>query len=291
MNWYDSILSLQFTWRDAVDVLIVSFVIYNILALIRGTRAMQVSIGLVVLGSSFFVARAFDLPALEAISRQILFYLPFAVIVLFQAEIRRALARMASNPLLSLVASGASPVPFDAIVGATTVLSAQRIGALIAIERGQNIEAFAESGVKIDCALSTELAVSIFFPKTPLHDGGIIIRSDRIVSAACIFPITQRADLDRALGLRHRAALGLTEESDAIVICVSEETGIVSICHRGFIERSFDPESFDHRLGELFSLHDESDSKQLAGKTPVPGTRRHSVAGHPSEPGDDRLAF
>ncbi|MEA2329538.1 MAG: hypothetical protein QOE68_4497, partial [Thermoanaerobaculia bacterium] len=111
MNWYDRFLSLQFTWRDGVDILIVAFVIYNILALIRGTRAMQVSIGLVVLGSSFFVARAFDLPALEAISRQILFYLPFAVIVLFQAEIRRALARMASNPLLSLVAAVATPVP------------------------------------------------------------------------------------------------------------------------------------------------------------------------------------
>src|SRR5437762_12180249 len=113
MNLFDRLLSLHFTWRDALDVLVVTFIIYNILALIRGTRAMQVSIGLVLLGSTFFVARAFDLPALEAISRQILFYLPFAVIVLFQAEIRRALARMASNPLLALVSNGASPVPFD----------------------------------------------------------------------------------------------------------------------------------------------------------------------------------
>jgi len=145
--------------------------------------------------------------------------------------------------------------------------------------------------VKIDCALSTELAVSIFFPKTPLHDGGIIIRNDRIVSAACIFPITQRADLDRALGLRHRAALGLCEETDAIVIVVSEETGIVSICHRGQIERSFDPESFARRLGELFAIDDETDSKQLAGKGDFPGARRHTVVGHQTEPGKDRLAF
>src|SRR5216110_3112732 len=138
MNWFDRILSLQFTWRDAIDILIVAVIIYNILALIRGTRAMQVSIGLMLLSSTFFIARAFDLPALEAISRQIWFYLPFAVIVLFQAEIRRALARMASNPLLSLVAGVATPVPFDDIVKAATVLSAQRIGALIAIERAQS---------------------------------------------------------------------------------------------------------------------------------------------------------
>src|SRR6058998_4248552 len=125
MSWYDRILSLQFTWRDAVDVLIVAFIIYNILALIRGTRAMQVSIGLVVLASSFFVARAFDLPALEAISREILFYLPFAVIVLFQTEIRRALARMGTNPLLSFYTRNALSTAFEPVARATEILSAK----------------------------------------------------------------------------------------------------------------------------------------------------------------------
>jgi diadenylate cyclase len=203
--------------------------------------------------------------------------------------LRRGLAALGGHRLF--MSTNQTTETLELVREITFDLANRQLGALIAIERGQNIEAFAESGVKIDCALSTELAVSIFFPKTPLHDGGIIIRNDRIVSAACIFPITQRADLDRALGLRHRAALGLTEESDAIVIVVSEETGIVSICHRGTIERSFDPESFDHRLAALFSLKDESDPKQLGGKTAVPGARRHSVVGHPPEPGDDRLAF
>src|SRR5882724_2038623 len=124
MNWYDRILALQFSWHDGVDVAIVAFVIYNILALIRGTRAMQVSIGLVLLGSTFFVARAFDLPALEAISREILFYLPFAVIVLFQHEIRRGLARMASNPLVAFFSPAATNVPADTIVGACGILAA-----------------------------------------------------------------------------------------------------------------------------------------------------------------------
>src|SRR5437660_8750824 len=194
MNWYDRILSLQFTWRDAIDVLIVSFVIYNILALIRGTRAMQVSIGLVVLGSSFFVARAFDLPALEAISRQILFYLPFAVIVLFQAEIRRALARMASNPLLSLFRRGAGPVALEAIAGATEALAAKRCGALIAIERTQSLRMYAEPAKTIDALVSRELLVAIFTPGGPLHDGAVIIRGNRIVAAGAFLPLIPSED-------------------------------------------------------------------------------------------------
>jgi diadenylate cyclase len=240
MNWYDRILSLQFTWRDAVDILIVSFVIYNILALIRGTRAMQVSIGLVVLGSSFFVARAFDLPALEAISRQILFYLPFAVIVLFQAEIRRALARMASNPLLSLVAGVATPVPFDEILKAATVLSAQRIGALIAIERAQSLRMYAESAKNVDAVVSADLLITIFVPGGPLHDGAAIIRGNRIVAAGAFLPLTTSADPKLAHGTRHRAAIGLSEDSDALVLIISEENGSIAAATEGVLHEHLD---------------------------------------------------
>jgi diadenylate cyclase len=242
MNWYDRLLSLQFTWRDAIDVTIVTFVIYSILALIRGTRAMQVSIGLVVLGSSFFVARAFDLPALEAISREILFYLPFAVIVLFQAEIRRALARMASNPLLSLVASVTTPVPFDAIAGATAVLSAHRIGALIAIERAQSLRMYAESAKPVDAVVSEELLISIFVPGGPLHDGAAIIRGNRIVAAGAFLPLTTSADPKLAHGTRHRAALGLSEDSDALVLVISEENGSIAVASEGVLHENLDRE-------------------------------------------------
>jgi diadenylate cyclase len=235
MSWYDRILALQFSWRDAIDIVIVAFVIYNILALIRGTRAMQVSIGLVLLGSTFFVARAFDLPALEAISRQILFYLPFAVIVLFQAEIRRALARMASNPLLSLVSNGASPVPFDAIVDATKVLSANRIGALIAIERAQSLKMYSEAAKSIDALVSAELLVTIFTPGGPLHDGAAIIRGNRIVAAGAFLPLTTSADPKLAHGTRHRAALGLSEDSDALIIVISEENGSIAATSEGVL--------------------------------------------------------
>lgn len=240
MNWFDRILSLQFTWRDALDVTIVAFVIYNILALIRGTRAMQVSIGLVVLGSSFFVARAFHLPALEAISQQILFYLPFAVIVLFQAEIRRALARMASNPLLSLIASVSSPVPFEAILGAATMLSAHRIGALIAIERAQSLRMYAESAKAVDAIVSTDLLISIFVPGAPLHDGAVIIRGNRIIAAGALLPLTTSADPKLAHGTRHRAALGLSEDSDALIIVISEENGSIAAASEGVLQENLD---------------------------------------------------
>jgi diadenylate cyclase len=233
MNWYDRILSLQLTWRDAVDILIVSIILYNILALIRGTRAMQVSIGLVVLASTFFIARAFELAALEAISREILFYLPFAVIVLFQHEIRRALARMVANPLLALFRPGASQVAFAAIADAADVLSAKKIGALIAIEGSQSLRMYAEPAKLVDAFVSPELLVAIFTPGGPLHDGAAIVKGDRIVAAGVFLPLTAAADPKLAHGTRHRAAIGLTEESDALVIVISEENGSIAVASEG----------------------------------------------------------
>ncbi|MEI9894313.1 MAG: diadenylate cyclase CdaA [Chthoniobacter sp.] len=284
---------LQFAqahWKDAVEIVLLAVAIYYLWRFFKGTPGANVLIGLVVIFLAVnLLSQLLGLAVIESIFDSLYKVAFIALVIIFQPELRRGLAALGGHRLF--LATNQNREALELVREITFDLANRQLGALIAIERGQNIESFAESGVKIDCALSTELAVSIFFPKTPLHDGGIIIRNDRIVSAACIFPITQRADLDRALGLRHRAALGLSEESDAIVIVVSEETGIVSICHQGHIERSFDPESFDHRLAELFSLKDESDSKQLAGKTSVPGPRRHTVAGHSSEPGNDRLAF
>jgi diadenylate cyclase len=238
MNYWDRLVSLQFTWRDLVDVLIVAVIIYNILALIRGTRAMQISIGLVLLGSTFFVARAFDLPALEAISREILFYLPFAVIVLFQHEIRRALARMGRNPLLALFRRGAPAVALEAISSAADVLAANRCGALIAIERTQSLRMYAEQAKPIDALVTRELLVAIFTPGGPLHDGAVIVHGDRIVAAGAFLPLTPTEDPKLAHGTRHRAALGLSEESDALVIVVSEENGSVAAASEGTLREN-----------------------------------------------------
>jgi diadenylate cyclase len=240
MNYWDRLVSLQFTWRDLFDVIIVAVIIYNILALIRGTRAMQISIGLLLLGSTFFVARAFDLPALEAISREILFYLPFAVIVLFQHEIRRALARVGTNPLLSLFRRDRVPVALEAIAGATTALSANRFGALIAIERTQSLRMYAEAAKAVDAVVSRELLVSIFNPGSPLHDGAVIVRGNRIVAAGALLPLAASPDPKLAHGTRHRAALGLSEESDAAVVVVSEENGEVAVAREGVLHEHLD---------------------------------------------------
>lgn len=233
MSVLDRLFSIQFTWQDAVDVLVVAIIIYNILNLIRGTRAMQISIGLVLLGSTFFIARAFDLPALEVISAQILFYLPFAIIVLFQQEIRRALARMGGNPLVSIFRRRGTPVPYDSIVSACEILSAKRIGALIAIERFQSMRVYEEGAKPIDALLTTELLVTIFTPGGPLHDGAIIVRGNRVVAAGAFLPLTPAPDPKLAHGTRHRAAIGLSEESDGLVIVISEENGSIAAASEG----------------------------------------------------------
>ncbi len=240
MKFADYLVSLQFGWRDAVDVLVVALIIYNILSLIRGTRAMQISIGLVVLGSMFFVARYFEMPALEVVSREILFYLPFAVIVLFQHEIRRALARMGANPLLAFLHRHGGRIPHDAILNACEVLAPRRIGALIVIERDQSLRMYEDGAKTIDALLTTELLVSIFTPGGPLHDGAVIVRGARIAAAGAFLPLTQTADASLGHGTRHRAALGLSEESDALVVVISEENGSIAAASEGTLYENLD---------------------------------------------------
>jgi diadenylate cyclase len=240
LNVFDRLLSLQFTWRDAVDIIIVAFIIYSILALIRGTRAMQISLGLMLLGSTIFIARAFDLPALEAISRQIGFYLPFAVIVLFQQEIRRALARMVRNPLAAFFRRPNTEIPYDAILNACDVLAPKRIGALIAIEGSQTLRMYEDGAKPVDAIVTTELLVTIFTPGGPLHDGAVLIRGNRLVAANAFLPLTGTPDPKLAHGTRHRAALGLSEETDAFVIIISEENGSMAIASEGTLTENVD---------------------------------------------------
>ncbi|MGZ5492458.1 MAG: diadenylate cyclase CdaA [Thermoanaerobaculia bacterium] len=252
MNFFDRVLSLQFTWRDAVDVLLVAVIIYGILNLIRGTRAMQISIGLMVLASTFFVARAFELTTLEVISREILFYLPFAIIVLFQQEIRRALARMGVNPLLAIFHRRNGGVPFDPILDACEILSARRIGALIAIEGSQTLRVYEELAKTVDGLLSVELLIAIFTPGGPLHDGAVIVRGNRVVSAGAFLPLTSVAHKNLAHGTRHRAALGLSEESDSLLIVISEENGSIAAASEGTLHENLDRLTLGQLRAERF---------------------------------------
>ncbi len=252
MNFFDRVFSLQLTWRDAVDILIVAVIIYSILTLIRGTRAMQISIGLVLLASTFFVARAFDLPALEAISRQILFYLPFAIIILFQQEIRRALARMGGNPFLPFLRRNNGHIPYDEILNACDVLSSKKMGALMAIEGSQTLRMYEDGAKAVDALVTNELLVAIFTPGGPLHDGAAIIRGNRIAAANAFLPLTGTPDPKLAHGTRHRAALGLSEESDAFVIIISEENGSMAVASEGVLREHVDREQLRSAMVDRF---------------------------------------
>jgi diadenylate cyclase len=279
-------------WRDLLEIAILWAAIYRAWLYFRGTRGAKVLTGLAVLLLVIALcSEIFELPEISWLFRNLVTFMAFALVVIFQPELRRALAALGSHPIFASVTQSRETI--EVLTELTFDLANQQLGALLAIERDTNIDSFAETGVRIDCELSSELVLSIFQPKTPLHDGGLILRNGRIVSAACVFPVSQRMDLDRTLGTRHRAALGLTEESDAVVVVVSEETGIVSVCHRGQIERNFDPRTLKKRLGELLLLQKNENSPppapaSLARETRLPGAGRRVVGSDQKEHSDDR---
>jgi diadenylate cyclase len=236
------------TWRDAVDVLAVAILVYYLLLLIRGTRAVQMLLGLLFVGVVYYLAQFFDLPTLQTLIESLLIVLPFAVIVLFQQEIRRALASFGRNPLWGLAKQQAVESTFGEIVLAATTLASRRIGALIVIERLQGLRNYIENGIGLDAELSFDLLINVFTPDTPLHDGAVIIQEDRIAAAACFLPLTPNPELSKEFGTRHRAALGITEETDAVAVVVSEETGIISVAFDGEMIRDLDGKGLRNTL-------------------------------------------
>jgi diadenylate cyclase len=236
------------TWHDAVDVLAVAIVVYYLLLLIRGTRAVQMLLGLLFVGVVYYLAQFFDLPTLQTLIESLLIVLPFAVIVLFQQEIRRALTNFGRNPLWGLAKQQAVESTFGEIVLAATTLAARKIGALIVIERLQGLRNYIENGIGLDAELSYDLLINVFTPDTPLHDGAVILQEDRIAAAACFLPLTPNPELSKEFGTRHRAALGITEETDAVAVVVSEETGIISVAFDGEMIRDLDGKGLRNTL-------------------------------------------
>lgn len=271
-------------WKDGLEILILAIGIYYAYLGLRGTRGLRVLGGLAVLVLGLaLLSQLFGLGVISWLLRYFSAVVVLALVIIFQPELRRLLAQLGSHRFFAAPQHGREMV--EVLAETTYELSNKHLGALIAIERGTEIQSHIESGVELDCKFSTELIVTIFHPKTPLHDGGLIMRGDRIASAACIFPVSQRQDLDRNLGLRHRAAIGLTEESDAVVVVVSEETGVVSLCHRGRIERDFTPESLRERLAELLLATDDDEGDLH----PQPdGKARLTSAGDPALGGDQK---
>ena len=233
-----------------IDILLVAIIIYEFLALIRGTRASLMVVGVAGLGLVFYLSRLGNLTALNWLISTLLPYTVFALIVVFAAEIRQALARLGRGLTLSR-APGSEADAYDDIVLAANLFCQNQTGALIIIEREIGLRTYIESGVPLDARLSYDLLATIFRPSAPLHDGAVIVQNDRIAAAACFLPLSMNPVLSTQLGTRHRAGIGVTEETDAIAVIVSEETGSISLAVSGKIERDLSVDQLRDRLGEL----------------------------------------
>src|SRR5438132_1181168 len=253
MSWITSLLGRPpIGWWDLVDILVVSLFIYEILKLIRGTRAVQMALGGGFLVALFYGSRWGHLETVNWLIRNMVGYLVFAVIVLFQSDIRRALAHLGRAPLFRYFAKPeAAEESIEEMVVAASMLAAHRIGAIIAIERQIGLRNYIEGGIPLDARLTYDLLLSIFQPSSPLHDGAVIVQDDRVAAAACFLPLTVNPRLSKELGSRHRAAIGLTEENDSVGIVVSEETGSISLVADGDIERGLDADELRARLRAL----------------------------------------
>jgi diadenylate cyclase len=238
-------------WRAAADILLIAVAIYYVLALLRGTSAVQIAGAIVLLLLCYRAARWARLEMTEWLLATLLTYFAIGLLILFQPEIRRGLARAGLGPLWKRFSSRNLAGTFDDVLLAVRYFAQFRIGALIVIERETGLRTYLESGVSLDATLSYDLLLAIFRPESPLHDGAIIISGNRVAAAACFLPLALSPGLSSQLGTRHRAAIGITEESDALVVVVSEQSGALALAHDGVLEGNLSPERLGERLTEL----------------------------------------
>ena len=236
---------------DILDISIVAFIIYRIILLIKGTRAVQMLLGLAVILAVYMASRVGGLHTLNWFLSNFLSSIILVIIVIFQNDIRRALMHVGRNPFLGGRTSDEDSVIIDELVKACGTLGSRKIGALIVIERENGINDILESGTLVDARVSCELIRSIFMPTSPIHDGALVVQQGRLAQAGCFLPLSQGLDLTKELGTRHRAAIGLTELADAVAIIVSEETGKISVAVNGGMTRNLDATSLKKVLGRL----------------------------------------
>jgi diadenylate cyclase len=247
----DAIQSIRLL--DIVDILIVSFIIYRIMLLIRGTRAVQMLAGIALIIIIYFFSGKLELQTLHWLLKTFLGSILVVIVILFQTDIRRALTQMGKSPFRK--ADDAAKEDVDEIVRAAVYMARRRIGALMVIERDTGLRDLVATGHRLDARLRHELLVAIFLPASPMHDGGVIIHKGRIHSSGCLLPLSQSTRIDKRYGTRHRAALGLSEETDAIIIVVSEETQEISLVQSGKITTYHDEKALSATLEDLLSSH------------------------------------
>ena len=252
---FGALAHLNFGWRDALDILIVAIITYALLRLIRGTRAVQMVLGLFAIFFVYVLASLLKLVALTTVLKALIFYVPFAIIVLFSHDLRRALAAFGRTPFFALFSGYHAEETVSEIVLAVTSLSARRVGALIVLERREGLKNYIENGSRIDSVVSYELLVTVFAPGTPLHDGAVIVSGDRVAAAASFLPLSLKENLPKRFGTRHRAAIGITEETDAIALLVSEERGTICLARGGELQEDLDAKSLRDLLFREFAAY------------------------------------
>ena len=262
MSDFLSIIGGSFRFIDLVDILLVSLIVYRVLLLIKGTRAVQMLTGLGVLGLAFVVSIRMELFTLHWLLSYFFDSLILIVIVLFQDDLRRALTHVGKNPFFSSASDEEEREMVDEIAQAAVALARDRVGALIVVERETGLKNFIDTGSAIDARVKSELMRSIFQTSSPVHDGAAIISNGRIAAAGCFLPLTQKAGLNKNWGTRHRAAIGLTEETDAIVILVSEEAGQAHLVRGGEINENLNEEEIKSSLSILLELTDAAKAKK-----------------------------
>ena len=242
---------IERAWRPAIEILIIAVGIYYSLMFVRGTRGWPVVLGFfVLLVALTAVTVVLNLSVLQSLLSYFLTGFALAVVIIFQPELRRIFAELGNLPLLR--SAHEQRENLEVVVRTAERLAEMRIGALLALERSIQLDDFVESGVVVDCEATPEMFETIFFPNNAIHDGGVLIRGDRIAKAACIFPMTQRQDLSKSLGMRHRAAIGLSEETDAVIVVVSEETGGIGYAYKGELTRPVRLEALRDFLTSVF---------------------------------------
>jgi diadenylate cyclase len=264
----------QLRITDLIDFLVVWAIIYGLLKLVRGTRAVPIAIGLLGVGLLYQVAVILGLETLQFVMRNMLLYFGFALLVIFAPEVRSALMRFGANLRTSFLfgRSKLAPGMYEDIVLAAMTLSSRKVGALIVIERNVGLQNYIDTGVKLEATISYDLLVTIFEPRAPMHDGAVIIRDNRLAAAGCFLPLTLNPKLSKELGTRHRAAIGVTEDTDAVTIVVSEETGVISFVTNGEIVRYLT----SSRLRELIT--EALTPTNLLGEVLQTGRRRNRPA-------------
>jgi diadenylate cyclase len=256
--------------RNLLDLALVFLIVYTVLKLLRGTRAVPMAAGLAAFALLYLIAYRYDLATLEFILRGALLYLGIAIIVLFQTEIRQALITLGNRlrfPLLARHRGQFGEGVYDEIVLAATTLASTKTGALVVIERNITLQNVIEGGVRMDAELSYDLLVTVFNPATPLHDGAVIVRRHRVAAAACFLPLTLNPRLSKDLGTRHRAAIGITEDTDSVAVVVSEETGLISFVQNGHIRRGLDATTLRTQIFDAMQAPTRDETRETEAET------------------------